>query len=602
MMNKHTWAKAAVVLVLALGFVFTACDIFTGGGADATPAAGDFTISGRRQDYNGSARTVTITPKSGKSSGAITVYYKGTGATSYAKSKTAPSSAGTYAVTFDVAAASGWKAATGLSAGTLTITAVPTAAVPIAADFTISGLRQDYNGSARTVTITPKSGKSSGAITIYYEGTGHAKSKTAPSSAGTYAVTFDVAAASGWKAATGLSAGNLVISASASSAVNKHRVSIVNKKFMVDGGTKQIWFNGANTPWQGDEGSGWNNFGGSGWNATNKNWWDKEFKKMHDNGINATRVWLNCDNGNNQVIISAGGAVSGVSSQHWADLDILFELAEKHKIYIMATLLSFDHFKQGNAHGDRWTSMVKNRDNVKSFGDIYTKPFVNRYKDNPFLWSIDLCNEPEWMTPDEGGNGNLPNNPLTWAELQYFFAYNASVIHANSDILVTVGFACIKYNADGQNFNGNKVSDASLKAQYSTGNPCIDFWSPHTYAWVGPYYGVAHYLSPYGARQGSGSAGYYGGYGLDSSKPAVIGECSAAGTSSAERGYVRPADRPPGSNSMTTDYEYAYKNGWQGVLPWTSNGVDGNGAINSAATLNMKNNYGGAIFPFGYGN
>jgi len=69
-------------------------------------------------------KAVTITAKSGKTGGAITnICYEGTGGTNYAKTTTPPTTAtgGTYAVTFDVAASAGWKAASGLIAGTLKI-------------------------------------------------------------------------------------------------------------------------------------------------------------------------------------------------------------------------------------------------------------------------------------------------------------------------------------------------------------------------------------------------------------------------------------------------------------------------------------------------
>jgi len=173
------------------------------------PVAGDYEVSGLAQKF-GSVTAVTITPKAGKSNGARTIYYEGTSGTTYAKSTTLPSAIGTYAVTFDVAAASGWNAAAGLSAGNLVINDNP---IPVASDFDFGNLIQTA-GSVTPVTITPKANKSGGARTIYYTGTSgttYAKSTTLPTAAGTYAVTFDVAAASGWNPATGLSAGNLVI-------------------------------------------------------------------------------------------------------------------------------------------------------------------------------------------------------------------------------------------------------------------------------------------------------------------------------------------------------------------------------------------------------
>jgi len=161
-----------------------------------TPTAADFNISGLTQYYDGSPKTVTITPKNGITTGNITV--------KYGSSTTAPSAVGTYIVTFDVAEGTNHKAASGLSAGTLTIIANAT---PTAADFNISGNGTfTYNGNSKTVTITPKEGKSNGAITVKYNG-----STTAPSAVGVYTVTFDVAAVTGFNAVSGLSVGTLTI-------------------------------------------------------------------------------------------------------------------------------------------------------------------------------------------------------------------------------------------------------------------------------------------------------------------------------------------------------------------------------------------------------
>ena len=84
---------------------------------------------------------------------------------------------------------------------------LPVNQTPVASDYTVGNLAQTA-GSVIAVSITANSGKSPGAISnIRYNG-----STIIPQTAGTYPVTFDVAAASGWNAATGLSAGNLTIS------------------------------------------------------------------------------------------------------------------------------------------------------------------------------------------------------------------------------------------------------------------------------------------------------------------------------------------------------------------------------------------------------
>ena len=365
-----------------------------------------------------------------------------------------------------------------------------------------------------------------------------------------------------------------------------NRIYIENKLFMVDG--KRIWINGANTPW-----NKWDEFGSNeNWNEYDNNWWDNEFARLKNAGINATRIWISCKNDakyNPPISINSNGKITGIREKFWTDLDKLFNLATKHKIYIMATLISFDHFKQQ----EPWQKMIKDKDNVHSFAEHYTLPFVKKYRDNPYLWSIDICNEIEWIF--EGDTALYGNPKPTWAQIQYFLAYNAAVIHSNSNILVTAGFASVKYNgADSQ-----RASDSVLKAQFNNPKAHLDFWSPHYYEWVGEWYGVPFYLTPSGAISGNNTSGFSGGWRLDGSKPAVIGECSAMGTSAKERGWVASGSRPPVSNTIITDFQYAYNNGWQGVMPWTSNGADVNGNLNNfkSATEYMRDTYREIIFP-----
>jgi hypothetical protein len=342
---------------------------------------------------------------------------------------------------------------------------------------------------------------------------------------------------------------------------NEYRITIKNNEFSVNG--KRIWINGANTPWD-----KWNDFGG----AYDDTWWNNHFAKLHEAGINATRVWINCNNDQGAVIIDDGGMVSGVSNKHWTDLDKFFKTAERNKIYIMATLLSFDHFKDEGSRADaaKWRNMLQTDAASASFVNNYTIPFVKRYKDNPWLWSIDICNEPDWIFEDDKC-GKIP-----WERISYFLALNSAAIHENSDILVTVGMAFPKYNADGAGYEGNKVSDTFLQKLYSNKNAYLDFWSPHYYDWVGASYGVPFYVKPNGAKPG--------GWGLSSSKPALIGECSAKGSA---------------GKTIISDFENAFINGWQGVMPWTSNGVDDNGDIDdlSPGTKYMLEKHRDIVFP-----
>jgi hypothetical protein len=201
---------AGLILVFVCAITLGNCGGDTPTAGNLTPTAEDYDIGSLTKEQ-GSTAGVSVTAKQGKSPGGITVYYTATGSTN--KSTTVPTTEGSYAVTFDVAAAEGWNAAQGLVAGTLVITD-PNKQDPVAGDYGIDGLTQTV-GSVSAVTVTPKSGKSAGTRTVYYEGTEdttYTKSETLPSVVGTYAVTFDVAAVTGWNAASGLVAGTLVIS------------------------------------------------------------------------------------------------------------------------------------------------------------------------------------------------------------------------------------------------------------------------------------------------------------------------------------------------------------------------------------------------------
>jgi hypothetical protein len=351
------------------------------------------------------------------------------------------------------------------------------------------------------------------------------------------------------------------------------KITIQGDKFVVDG--KQIWINGANTPW-----NKWNDFGGD----YNDEWWNTHFAALHENGLNATRVWVNCNNNQNAVTIDENGLVSGTSEKHWTDLDLFFAAAERHNIYIMATLTSFDHFKDtGNRpEAARWRKLLQSDLNVDSFVQHYVIPFTNRYKSNPYLWSIDLMNEPDWVYE------NTECGKMAWEDISRYFARAAAAIHENSDIPVTVGLSFPKYHSDGfegfddnARFEGDKVSAEFLQKIYPDKNACIDFYSPHYYDWVGKSYGVPFTMKPHGSPAD-------GGWGLTPGKPALLGECPANGSA---------------GSTLIKDYENAMANGWQGVMPWTSNGVDRCGGFEELmpAIRNMAEKYPELVFPWGKG-
>lgn len=310
------------------------------------------------------------------------------------------------------------------------------------------------------------------------------------------------------------------------------KVKIDGTKFMV--GDKELWLNGVNAPWD-----KWNDFGG----GFNFEFWQDHFQKLHNSGVNAARIWIVC-NGDVGMVISADGTFDGATTAHWEDLDNLFYLAEQYQIYIMATVQSFDNFKDENQNYKAWRALIQDSDKTDRFVDNYIVPLVQRYGKSDYFWSVDLCNEPDWIVEnDECGK-------LDWLYLEQYYAKAAAAIHANSDVLVTVGMGMIKYNSDSQ--QGNKISDSELQSvingdKYDKSLAYVDFYSTHWYTWMQGMWGY-----PFGESPTD--------FGLDGTKPSVIGEC--------------PAISNETDFDITSAYEEAYNNGWNGVFAWKTSGSD----------------------------
>ncbi len=310
------------------------------------------------------------------------------------------------------------------------------------------------------------------------------------------------------------------------------KVTVDGTKFTVGG--KELWINGVNSPWD-----KWNDFGG----GFNFEFWQDHFAKLHESGVNAARIWIVC-NGDVGMLISADGTFDGATTAHWEDLDNLFYLAEQYQIYIMATVQSFDNFKDQNQNYEAWRALVQDSDKTDRFVDNYIVPLVERYGKSDYFWSVDLCNEPDWVVE------NAECGTLDWKYLQQYYAKAASAIHANSDVLVTVGMGMIKYNSDNQ--QGNVISDSALQNaitgdKYDKSLAYVDFYSTHWYTWMQKMWGYPFEMTPVD-------------FGLDGTKPSVIGEC--------------PAVSEGTSFDITSAYESAYNSGWNGVMAWKTSGSD----------------------------
>lgn len=301
-------------------------------------------------------------------------------------------------------------------------------------------------------------------------------------------------------------------------ALSGQRISVNGIQFEADGA--RVWLNGTNTPWD-----KWNDFGG----GFEYDWWNDEFQELKDLHINCTRVWITCDGSNTGVTIGEDGFISGVNSLFWSHVDQLMEIAQDKQIYLMIALISFDHTKPGNTNASRWINMYNSATNRQSFADNYAVPFVNRYKNNPYFFAVDVGNELEWVWENHGVESDNVIDLISRV---------ADAVKANSEVLVCQGLgAGIKYNTSAMGGSGNYLADVS-----------VDFYNIHYYDWQNQWFGNPFDYSPTD-------------YNINS-KPCIIGESSAKGSA----GYT-----------PLQCYQKAFEKGWQGLMVWTSNGVDGNG-------------------------
>ena len=332
------------------------------------------------------------------------------------------------------------------------------------------------------------------------------------------------------------------------------KVTIEDAHFQAGG--KRLWLCGANTPWD-----NWNDFG----HDFDAAFWDEHFAALHDAGINSSRVWILCS-GDYGIQFDENGTVTGMTEQFWNDTDQLLSIAAKHKIYIMATMMSFDCCKKGNKNHKKFRAMIQDPEKAQSYVDHYIIPFAERYDSNDYLFSIDLCNEPDWIHENE------ESGKIDWKPLVTFFGKCAQGIHQHSDILVTTGIAYIPNNSDTR---GTNVISDQLLQYYAGDDSYMDFYSVHFYDWMIQWHKNPFKLSP-------------ADYGLITSKPNVMGECSAKGSEQDGIDLVQAG-------------QMLYDNGWDGVYPWTSNGTDTNGGFEevTAYSKHMEEQIAGLIFPLG---
>lgn len=185
--------------------------VFTAAVTCTAVTSSQYTLSGNSYTYDGTNKTVTVTPKTG--AGAVSKIM-------YAGVEGGKTNAGTYAITINSALGDKYCAASGLNVGNLTISKK----APVVGDFNITiPASREYDGTAKAATVVAKGGITGmGAVTVKYNG-----NTTVPTAAGTYTVTFDVAAGDNYSAKADLSAGTMTIT-KASRTITLDNTDLIN--------------------------------------------------------------------------------------------------------------------------------------------------------------------------------------------------------------------------------------------------------------------------------------------------------------------------------------------------------------------------------------
>ncbi len=297
---------------------------------------------------------------------------------------------------------------------------------------------------------------------------------------------------------------------------------------------KEYWINGVNVPW--------NQFGTDvgahpSWGSLHDlSWFETFFVQCEESGINCVRFWIHCD-GRASPEFDVDGSVTGLDPSFLDELEDILESAENHNVMVMPCLWSFDMTADNTAFAGPYAGLhadlIQDEDKTQSYIDNALIPMLNRFTNAPNLFAWEISNEPEW---------SVENGHVTQFEIQRFCAMIAAAIHENSDQMVTLGSAALKWNSDVSPAEANWWSDAALQAQYASTNAYLDFYQVHYYDWCYPWY------SPFDLSR---PVSYWG---LD--KPVLVGES--------------PAD-PAGIYSIPDQIQNSYSNGYAGVMFWSYN-------------------------------
>ena len=254
-----------------------------------------------------------------------------------------------------------------------------------------------------------------------------------------------------------------------------------------------------------------------------------DFEAMAAAGFEVTR-WFVFTDGRGGVKWNASGEIAGIADRFFDDMDAALEISASTNVRLCLVLVDF-----------AWIDDPVRRVALESsaFLDRMLDPFLDRYGANRSIHSLDVINEPDWVTREPATNPERGVWPIE--SLRAFVGGAAARIHARSSALVTVGGGQVRF--------AREWDDAAYG---------LDFVQVHSYPDV-----------RYQDRDVSLFGMTAADFGL--SKPLLIGECPPDPRAHPE-GHLSPA-------YTLDDYlNLARDGGYLGAWPWSFKGVDAFGA------------------------
>lgn len=146
---------------------------------------------------------------------------------------------------------------------------------------------------------------------------------------------------------------------------------------------------------------------------------EKILHSANDLGIRLLRVWVfeSCEG----LEKDSAQYVTGVGPELWAHFDdFIFRQLPKYDIKVYLTMVGGHHFNECSSPSPFDDAQARD-----ALYDHAILPFVARYKNSPWVWGIDLMNEPE------GGIGGPTGNYFTgttWTNARAFLAHGAEAV------------------------------------------------------------------------------------------------------------------------------------------------------------------------------